>query len=100
MKHLVALKFYFHQELYGIDFKYNDPVLDGRNNGRNTLGRHRCDRPACSGGHWFSIDGPSGEVIAAVDVVLLVGDKVVDSVVDVKICFHLSVFTQRPRIVG
>lgn len=68
MRHLVELKFHFHDKLFRVDFKYDSPGVPGS---CFFLGRHKCSQRACGRGHLFSIDGPGGERMTSVSVTLL-----------------------------
>lgn len=82
------MKFYFHGRLFGIEFKYDDPAVP---DSCRSPGRHQCGRPACHGGHWFSIDGPGDELIASLVVVTLKSGQANDSMVDLKACFQSQI---------
>lgn len=71
LRNLVALRFHFSEELYGIDFKYNNPYVP---NSCHSLGRYQCSGSTCYAHHDFDIDGPGGELVASIDVLLVTFD--------------------------
>lgn len=100
---LVAIRFHFNQELYGIDFRYNDDCVP---DSCYSIGRHKCTGRSCYGDYEFYIDGPGGELVASIEISLLVLDGNEDnvghqtSVVDVKVRSQLQINLIRFRIIS
>lgn len=71
LKHLVAIRFHFSKELYGINFLYNDDCVP---DSCCSIGRHKCPGRSCYGDYKFDLDGPRGELVASIEISLFTVD--------------------------
>ncbi|KAG6355132.1 hypothetical protein INS49_004213 [Diaporthe citri] len=94
LRNLVAIRFHFSHELYGIDFRYNDDYVP---DSCYSIGRHKCPGRSCYGDYEFDIDGPGGELVASIEISLFTSDGNEDKVGYQTIVVDMKIETNRGR---